>query len=316
MEGLTLKLRHQSRPSAKIAAAAVCLVIILADHASVQCICMPTTTGTDRPRMRSDPRHGQTSDGFKGRRSAILGGVVAGHATVLLPAVTAASAGTSRDDVLCSSEAGAHCLKMLGYSEGKPSVAFPIWESAMDSAELSSLLQTADGGVAALGKPATDWPGLWRVVYAPHMKTLGGLALTRFDVYYDIAAVGEVLELRSHVRFDTPFGAGWLSAAGLVTALSGQLEVPGLGTRPTTEVAFKDFWIDLGSPLPRSSPDASDSILQSIAAPFFVKRLSVFPTLLFDARLGICVFRFPPLGVEIVAQRVGPPGSKVRTLDA
>jgi len=273
------------------------------------------TTGTARPRIRSDPKHSQTPGCIQGRRNAILGVAVASHAVVQSPTVAAASAGTNSDGAP-SSSAGADCLKMLGSSDSKADVAFPIWESGMDTGKMTSLLQAADGRATALGQPAADWPGLWRVVYAPHMKTLGGLALTQFDVYYDISAVGEALELRSHVRFKAPFGAGWLSAAGPVSTLKGQLDVPGLGARPTTEVAFKDFWVDLGSSLPRPSPDASDSILQSIASPFFLKQLSVFPALLFDARLGVCVFRFPPLGVEIAAQRVGPPGSKVRALDA
>lgn len=314
MEGLIYKLRNRSRPFPIIAAATVCPVILVFVHASVQFIWVPTaaTTGTARPRIGSNFRHGQTLDYFQRRRSAVLKGVVAGHATVLLPAAQAASASTGSDGVPYSSVADTSCLKMLGSSQNKPNVAFPIWESTMEAGELTSLLQAADGGAATLGKPAADWPGLWRVVYAPHMKTLGGLALTRFDVYYDIAAVGEALKLRSHVRFEAPFGAGWLSAAGPVTTLERQLEVPGLGARPTTEVAFQEFWIDLGSSLPRSVPDASDSIIQSIAAPFFLKQFSIFPTLLFDARLGVCVFRFPLLGVEIAAQRVGPPGSKVR----
>lgn len=243
----------------------------------------------------------------RGRRSALLAGLAAGLALVMRPlgVQRCAASATDNSDVVAE-------LANMGSIQ---SADFPVWESTAESAAVKRLVETAGPEIAELGTPAVDWPGLWRVVYAPHIRTLGSLALAKFDVYYDIAAVGTDLEVRSFVRFQTPLGSGWLNAAGRVSQLDQQLEVPGCGLRPTSEVAFSDFWVDLGTPQPRRSPDSDvDQLLGRLAAPFFFKELSRFPTLLFDARRGLCIFRFPPLGVEIAAKRVGPSGSGLRPL--
>jgi len=193
---------------------------------------------------------------------------------------------------------------------------FPIWESEADSGAVQQLIRDAGPEGAVLGTPAADWPGLWRVVYAPHIRTLGSLALSKFDVYYDIFPVtGGGLGVRSFVRFEGPAWAGWLSAAGRVREVEPPLEVPGFGPRPTSEIDFTDFWVDLDKSQPRTTPDEADDVLRRIAAPFFIKEISRFPTLLFDPRRGLTIFRFPPLGVEIAASRIGPSGSAVRPLN-
>lgn len=180
----------------------------------------------------------------------------------------------------------------------------PIWEDNNVGGKLDELFAT--GPEVDLGTPANAWPGLWRVVHAPHMKTLGSLALTKFDVYYDIFLESDKLRLRSFVRFNTPFGGGWLNSAGTVKPLENEVEVPQQGLRPTTEVDFTDFWVDLGAKLPREAPAPSDDWMQQVARPFFFKQLSIFPTLLFDPETGLCAFYFPPLGVKIVAKRITP----------
>ena len=71
--------------------------------------------------------------------------------------------------------------------------------------------------------PETQWTGLWRVSYAPHIRTLGSLGLTKFDVYYDILPCekGEKSpKIRSYVRFEGPFWRGWLSSSGVISTLS------------------------------------------------------------------------------------------------
>jgi len=190
---------------------------------------------------------------------------------------------------------------------------FPIWESGIESAEVAAA--ASSGGVegSQLGQPGKDWPGLWRVVYAPHIRTGGGAGLSRFDVYYDIGDDGRVF--RSFVRFESPIGRGWLNASGIIEELTGSgMDVPGLGRRPASEVVFNKYWVDMDAALPRPAADESDEVLSQLGAPFFFQDLSRFPTLLFDKAAGVTVFRFPPLGVEIAARRVGPSGTNPREL--
>ena len=83
------------------------------------------------------------------------------------------------------------------------SVAFPVWSGGERTRDATEELLKASGGRAAAGAEAS-WAGLWRVTYAPHIRTLGSLALTQVDVYYDIAASepGISPEIRSFVRFE------------------------------------------------------------------------------------------------------------------
>ena len=192
--------------------------------------------------------------GVSGRRSALSAwlcglGCAAGCASI--PRRARASTGSS-EAVLCKN--------------ADLSVAFPVWKGDQTREATEELLQES-GGSAAAGAEA-DWAGLWRVSYAPHIRTLGSLALTQLDVYYDIActSAGASPEIRSFVRFEAggpqvrcevssfqpawlvvlgfffggsfacqgPFGSGWLNAAGTLSTI-GTDEV---------EVNFSEFWID------------------------------------------------------------------------
>merc|ERR1712216_695544 len=137
------------------------------------------------------------------------------------------------------------------------------------------------------------------------MGTLGGYALSKFDVYYDIGSAAPEPEIRSYVRFEGALGGGWLNARGIIRALDSPMEVPNLGSRPASQVEFTDFWIDAGSAQPRKLPDDVDGSWSRLAALFFFPELSRFPTLVFDREGGLALFRFPPLNVEIAAARVG-----------
>ncbi|CAE7720378.1 unnamed protein product [Symbiodinium pilosum] len=169
------------------------------------------------------------------------------------------------------------------------SVAFPIWHGGEPTRAATEELLQASGGKAPAGAEA-EWAGLWRVSYAPHIRTLGSLALTQLDVYYDIAAPkpGTSPEIRSFVRFEGPFGRGWLNAAGTLSTLA----------TDEVEVNFADFWIDLDTPLPRPAPDDADGLGSAVARVFFVRDLSRFPVRSLDLENGVTVFRFPPLGVS------------------
>jgi len=195
---------------------------------------------------------------------------------------------------------------------------WPVWEER-ESLEALDRIGIAE---AALGKVNVDWPGLWRVVYAPHMYTFLGLVLTRVDVYYDISPVSDQssassdAELRSFVRFEGPLWSGWLCAAGYIRKLDLEMDVRGIGPRPTSEVEFNDFWVDLGTELPRreSGTGFLDQVVGGIGKMFFISEFSRFPTLFFDSVRGLTVFQFPLLDVEIAARRVGMSGSSVRPL--
>lgn len=246
------------------------------------------------------------------RRSTLAAGVA-----LALGFGASLAAALARGEGATAATATGETLASLEVAGSVDEEVFPIWESAVSAAAVRQVIVEAGPQGAELGSPEADWPGLWRVVHAPHIKALGSLALTRFDVYYDISpAPGGGLGVRSFVRFEGPLWSGWLNAAGGVSEVRPPLEVPGLGSRPTSEINFTDFWVDWGARLPRAAPSASDDVLKRIARPFFFRDLSRFPTLLFDASLGLTIFRFPPLGVEIAAKRVGPSGDAVRAMAA
>jgi hypothetical protein len=55
--------------------------------------------------------------------------------------------------------------------------------------------------------------GTWRIVYAPHIFTMGSLAGGSFDPVYYIMKPGRIMT--SHARYSFPLvGSGWLSVSG------------------------------------------------------------------------------------------------------
>ena len=130
------------------------------------------------------------------RRQALLSGLCGLSAALGLGhrarALSSASRGvTSSEVVLCEN--------------GELSVDFPIWsgDGPDGTREATEELLKANGGSAAAGAES-DWAGLWRVTYAPHLRTLGSLALTQLDVYYDIAPpkANASPRIRSFARFE------------------------------------------------------------------------------------------------------------------
>ncbi|CAE8590098.1 unnamed protein product, partial [Polarella glacialis] len=168
-------------------------------------------------------------------------------------------------------------------ARGSASAPFPIWEDDIDiSRTVRELLAEAKPPEEAMRQAAVTWPGLWRVVQAPHLRSIGSVALTRVDVYYDIATQGDGFAIRSFVRFEGPLWHGWLNAAGDVHALPVKT--------PEVEINFSDFWVDLDSALPRKASEQRDEMLRSIAAPFFVRDLSHFPVSAVDGRSNLTIF--------------------------
>ncbi|CAL1149507.1 unnamed protein product [Cladocopium goreaui] len=176
-------------------------------------------------------------------------------------------------------------------------VSYPAFEAGDEVLQEVQLVTT---GVPA-GPPA-QWAGLWRVSYAPHIRTLGSLGFTKFDVYYDIApSAAASPEISSFVRFEGPFWRGWLNSSGTISTLS----------EDEVQVDFQNFWVDWDSEQPRRS---GSDFFSEIAKKFFFLELSRFPVLSLDTSEGTTVFRFPALGVQIAACRVGPSGSDPRPL--
>ncbi|CAE7220293.1 unnamed protein product [Symbiodinium microadriaticum] len=231
-----------------------------------------------RPKWPAGPRRVVSEKTICDRRQVLLSGLCGLSAALGLGhrarAASASRGVTSSEVVLCEN--------------GDLSVDFPIW-SGDGTREATEELLKASGGSAAAGAES-DWAGLWRVTYAPHLRTLGSLALTQLDVYYDIAppTADTSPRIRSFARFEGPFGRGWLNAAGTLATLSSD----------EVEVNFSDFWIDFNSPLPRPEPEAGDRVGSDLARVFFLRDLSRFPVRSLNLQTGLTVFRFPPLGVS------------------
>lgn len=64
--------------------------------------------------------------------------------------------------------------------------------------------------------------GKWDVVYAPHIKTLGKVLFTDFQVFYKFLDIkdNEKLGIISNVYYDSKlFGKGWLNTQGIFYSL-------------------------------------------------------------------------------------------------
>lgn len=120
-------------------------------------------------------------------------------------------------------------------------VAFPAFEGGD---EVMTEVQDLITEELVPAGPETQWTGLWRVSYAPHIRTLGSLGLTKFDVYYDILPCekGETSpKIRSYVRFEGPFWRGWLNSSGVISTLSEKEVQVGSNGRGGEGLQVKEF---------------------------------------------------------------------------
>lgn len=112
---------------------------------------------------------------------------------------------------------GLHGLR--GLRENAEGPAFPVWSAGEEeAAAVQQLIAAGQQLIAGARATEAKWTGLWRVAYAPHMRTLGGLGLTKFDVYYDIAPSEGDAQITSFVRFEGPLWQGWLNASGSISS--------------------------------------------------------------------------------------------------
>jgi hypothetical protein len=146
--------------------------------------------------------------------------------------------------------------------------------------------------------------GRWRIVYAPHIYTMGKLIGGSFAPVDYIMKPNGIMT--SHARYDFPvIGSGWLSVSGTY------------GSKDEGRVCRVDFdkaWVTM---LTNERPDADPyenlesvppsigkDIIQALGKFFFVDDVSVFPVSYLDH--DTIVFDFELLGTRICARKVGP----------
>lgn len=143
--------------------------------------------------------------------------------------------------------------------------------------------------------------GTWKIVYAPHISTMGSLAGGSFDPVYYIMKPNGIMT--SHARFSFPLvGSGWLSVSGTYASEDEDR---------ICRVDFDKAWLSLNSDnddSPTASleevPDGmSKIIIQTLGQLGFVKSVSVFPVSYLDE--DTIVFDFELLGTRICARKVG-----------
>jgi hypothetical protein len=147
--------------------------------------------------------------------------------------------------------------------------------------------------------------GTWRIVYAPHISTMGKLAQVRFDpVLYMLEPSGE---MTSHARYDFPvIGSGWLSVSGTYSSQDEDRYC---------RVDFDKAWVTLNDDDDEDDKNGQpykdlDSVPSSIAKDvintlgkfFFIDSVSVFPVSYLDN--DTIVFDFELLGTRIVARKI------------
>ena len=138
--------------------------------------------------------------------------------------------------------------------------------------------------------------GRWRVIYAPHMTTMSGLAGGAFSVQYDLKDDGTII---SHAKCNFPFFNGILSVSGTFDSVNSQV----------CRVDFEEAWVKVISnddeePYPniQSVPDSiMKSIIRKLGKAAFIEAFAVFPISYLDS--DTIVFDFELLGTRICARK-------------
>lgn len=140
-------------------------------------------------------------------------------------------------------------------------------------------------------------PGIWRIVYAPHISTLSGLVGGSFDpVLYEMNSDQMII---SHAKYTFPIlGDGWLSVSGTY------------GTQDDDKVCRVNFdraWIGIGTENKISSYDKAPdtwykNIINSLGQLGFRKEFAVFPVSYLDE--DTIVFDFELFGTRICARKI------------
>lgn len=145
-------------------------------------------------------------------------------------------------------------------------------------------------------------PGTWKVIYAPHMTTIAGIAGGKFDVQYTLFNDGT---MTSHARYNFPvIGEGYLSVSGTYGSVDNRV----------SRVDFDTAWI---KPFVGKSSDEIDGpyesledvpaspvkdIINSIGKTMFIDAVAIFPVSFLDD--DTIVFDFELLGTRICAKKL------------
>lgn len=175
---------------------------------------------------------------------------------------------------------------------------------------------TKENPVDAPGSSKSFTPlavGTWRIIYAPHIYTMGSLFQGSFDpVYYIMKPNGK---MTSHARYNFPIiGSGWLSVSGTYSSEDEE---------NVCRVDFDKAWVKLIDRKNNDDDDDSDDVqpfesleavppspwkdgIQALGKLFFIDAVSKFPVSYLDK--DTIVFDFELLGTRICARKVGPVG--------
>lgn len=145
-------------------------------------------------------------------------------------------------------------------------------------------------------------PGTWKVVYAPHITTIAGLAGGKFDVQYTLFEDGT---MTSHARYNFPVvGEGYLSVSGTYGSVDNTV----------SRVDFDRAWIkplsgknsvQIDEPYERLEDVPASSvknIINNLGNAVFVDAFAIFPVSFLDE--DTIVFDFELLGTRICAKRL------------
>ncbi len=137
--------------------------------------------------------------------------------------------------------------------------------------------------------------GNWKVLYAPHMTTIGNLFGGGFDVQYILHPQGRI---ESHAKYNFPLiGNGFLSVSGTYDSAGENI----------CRVDFDKVWIRIGNfDEPYASLDKvpggmMKDFINAVGKAFFIEQVSVFPISFLDD--NFIVFDFPLLGTRICAMK-------------
>jgi hypothetical protein len=175
--------------------------------------------------------------------------------------------------------------------------------NALTTSEADGILPTAsleNPGLESIFSSVA--PGTWKVIYAPHMTTIAGIAGGKFDVQYTLFNDGT---MTSHARYNFPvIGEGYLSVSGTYGSVDNRV----------SRVDFDKAWIkpfdgknseEIDGPY-ESLEDVPASpvkdIINSIGKAMFVDGVAIFPVSFLDD--DTIVFDFELLGTKICAKKL------------
>ena len=142
-------------------------------------------------------------------------------------------------------------------------------------------------------------PGTWKVIYAPHITTIAGIAGGKFDVQYTCFNDGT---MTSHARYNFPvIGEGYLSVSGTYGS------VDNIVSRVDFDTAWVKPFVGKSSDGPYESlEDVPASpvkdIINSIGKAMFIDAVAIFPVSFLDD--DTIVFDFELLGTRICAKKL------------